>query len=106
MEYFVYLPTYQLLVCRSCKTAVIGCRIKRHLQEEPHQLDADEIKEAQQWASTLRICQKAAEIIGIPVPPPDSLPIEALGEPKTGGFYSSIRARNASTSVSLVHPIG
>lgn len=87
MEYFVYLPEYRLLVCRSCRAAVIGCRIQAHLKNTPHKLEKTEIQQVQRWASELDIVQGKEEIPGILIPPQDSLPIKALGQPSTGGFH-------------------
>jgi RecQ family ATP-dependent DNA helicase len=86
MEYFIHLPDYRILICRSCKAAVIRCRVQPHLRDAPHKLEKSDIQQVLGWASKLDIVDKNKDIPSIPVPPEDSPPIEALGEPKTGGF--------------------
>ncbi|KAH6953730.1 hypothetical protein BKA56DRAFT_449792, partial [Ilyonectria sp. MPI-CAGE-AT-0026] len=86
MEYFTYLPDLRVLGCRSCETIIIGCRIEAHLRALPHKLLKAQIKPVQQWAATLDIIHEQDGIRDIPFLPDDSMPIEALGKPKTGGF--------------------
>ncbi|KAJ3455643.1 hypothetical protein MRS44_017125 [Fusarium solani] len=74
MDYFVHVPEYQLLGCRSCLIMVTRQRIKNHLQSSPHHLGIAEIKEVQKWASKIDIIQDQQEIH-------DSLPLVPDGTP-------------------------
>ncbi|RMI97528.1 hypothetical protein CDV36_016208 [Fusarium kuroshium] len=86
MEYFVYMQDLRLLCCRSCKVAVTYNRIYTHLRNKPHKLIKKHINEVERWAKTLDLVHGEEEILALPLVPDDSPPIEALGQPKSGGF--------------------
>ena len=86
MEYFLHLPDFRLISCRKCNTGLLRRRIKLHLRSPPHKLTKQEIKKAQKWAAALDIIDNDDEIHGLSIPPDSNKPIQALGEPRSGGF--------------------
>ncbi|KAJ3453241.1 hypothetical protein MRS44_018896 [Fusarium solani] len=92
MEYFVYLQDLRLLCCRSCEAAVTRGRICAHLRNKPHKLIKRQIDKVKQWANTLDLVDGEDEILALPSIPDDSPPIEALGNPKSGGFRCTFTA--------------
>jgi hypothetical protein len=61
-------------------------RIQVHLRSKPHGLVKKEIEKVKLWAEALDLIDSSEEILALPPIPDDSMPIEALGEPKSGGF--------------------
>lgn len=86
MEYFTYLPQYQLLVCKSCKAAKTFSQIKPHLQQTPHQLNSEQVLHALTWAGQLDILDNNQALSKLPYPIPLHSFIPSLGEPREHGF--------------------
>jgi hypothetical protein len=86
MEYFIYIDDLRLLCCRSCKYMVTRRRIQAHLRGKPHGLVKKEIDKVKLWAEALNLIDSDNESLALPPIPDDSLPIKALGKPKSGGF--------------------
>jgi hypothetical protein len=72
--------------CKSCKYIVARGRIQAHLCSKPHGLVKKEIEKAKLWAEALDLINSNEEILALPPIPDDSMPIKALGEPKSRGF--------------------
>jgi hypothetical protein len=87
MDQFIHLPEFRIIVCKTCKYAVLPSHIDAHFATKPHKLDKQERQ---------RIVAEVAEINGLinnetlqsefPFPPATSQPIAALGEPETNGL--------------------
>ncbi|KAH6974819.1 hypothetical protein EDB80DRAFT_520178, partial [Ilyonectria destructans] len=90
MEYFTFLPDFQLLRCRSCAIRLVGCKIAPHLRAIPHQLTKNEIKHAEQWASSLGVIPDYKQLCDLAIPPDDSMPFEGLGDVFTGGLRCTL----------------
>ena len=87
MEYFIYESELRLLCCRTCQTMVTRKQVKLHLRNAPHNLNSQEIKLAQEWASKCDIFEAQVEAhVNLPPRPDDAPPIVALGPPGTGGI--------------------
>jgi hypothetical protein len=86
MEHFNCITDLRLLWCKSCKNMVTRGRIQAHLRSTPHGLVKKEIDKVKLWTATLDLIDSNEEILTLPPIPDDSTPIEALGEPKVGGF--------------------
>jgi superfamily II DNA helicase RecQ len=65
---------------------VIRRRIQAHLRNKPHGLEKREVDRVKLWAEALDLIDSNKETLALPPIPDDSMPIEALGEPKSGGF--------------------
>ena len=89
MDEFVYLPDFQVIICKKCQYAVLPSEIDSHFIGQKHQFP----KKARD-----RIMQEVAKVRGLiqdeeelakcefPFPPPTSKPIAALGPPETDGL--------------------
>ncbi|KAF4442495.1 hypothetical protein F53441_11726, partial [Fusarium austroafricanum] len=76
-------------------------RIQAHLRGKPHGLVKKDIDKVQSWAKALDLVDSDEEILSLPAIPEDSLPIEALGKPKSGGFRCTF-TRDCRTKASAV----
>ncbi|KAH7276267.1 hypothetical protein B0J15DRAFT_558537 [Fusarium solani] len=86
MDYFTYIPAFSLLICKTCKTAVLFNQIQQHLRQQPHQLSLQEIKPTLEQAAKLDLLQGQKDLIRLPKPIPLGPPISQLGEPMQQGF--------------------
>ncbi|KAF4449199.1 hypothetical protein F53441_7481 [Fusarium austroafricanum] len=90
-------------------------RIQAHLRGKPHGLVKKDIDKVQSWAKALDLVDSDEEILSLPAIPEDSLPIEALGKPKSGGFRCtftrdcrtvSANSRRRNEHLLKVHGVG
>ncbi|TKW60305.1 MAG: DUF3505 domain-containing protein [Blastochloris viridis] len=86
MDYFTYISIFSLLICKTCKTAVLFNQIQQHLRQQPHQLSLEEIKPALEQAAKLDLLQGQKDLARLPKPIPLGPPISQLGEPMQQGF--------------------
>ncbi|KAH6957458.1 hypothetical protein DER45DRAFT_615391 [Fusarium avenaceum] len=92
MEYFDYISDLRLLYCKICKYMVTRGRVQAHLRNAPHGLVKEEIDKVKLWTEALDLIDSNDEILALPPIPDDSMPIEALGKPKSGGFRCTFTA--------------
>ena len=93
MEPFVHLPKYCIIVCTTCKHAVLPSHVNAHLKDENKHNATKEERE--------RICQEVQQIEGLIVeraelnkisfPPPSSPPIPILQEPCKDGIKCKLQ---------------
>jgi hypothetical protein len=77
MDFLEYHPTYQVLICTSCKYALVRNTVKSHLQRaHKGQLSSTDIKECLQIVSTM--CLRAPELVRQTMIPPSTLAIPYL----------------------------
>lgn len=82
-----FLPQYQLLVCSTCKTALILSRVVKHLQQH-HSHTKSSAEKAYNWACELPspgVISTEPRLYELQLPS-EVEPIRELGEPKLGGF--------------------
>ena len=89
MDEFVYLPDFQVIICKKCQYAVLPSEIEAHFIGKKHRFPKN---------ARNRIIQEVAKVGGLiqneeelgkcefPFPPPTSKPIAALGPPETDGL--------------------
>lgn len=88
MDYFCYLPSLKILICKTCNRAELSNNIQQHLRNFPHDLQISNIEteESHIKAQQLDPIQNQKDLIRLPFPIPLGPPIQQLGSPHSNGF--------------------
>src|SRR5277367_1651864 len=88
MEYFTYLPDFQVIICKECQHAVLPSQIDTHFAAEPqHGLGKRERQRIAEVVADINRLIGNEETLRqseFPFPPPTSKPITALAQPMKG----------------------
>lgn len=66
-QLFVWLPTYQVIVCRKCQHAIRPSRIVRHLRRSNHQIRPSHARHIQETVLTWDRCAEDPQQLVLPI---------------------------------------
>ena len=88
MDYFTYIPSIKILICKTCRKAEFGNNIRHHLRQFPHNLPKGDkaIEDSYRWAQQFDHIRNQNDLHRLPYPIPLGPALPDLYEANSNGF--------------------
>jgi hypothetical protein len=92
MDYFTYIPSIQIIICKACRKAEYGNNIRRHLHQFPHHIPTEDevIEQSYRWAQQFNHIRNQKDLQRLPYPIPLGPAIPSLPKPSSNGFKCTV----------------